>query len=141
MDLGSRISSLRAKNHNPQTSASNGLDEPQYFSLLRLPLQLGFLKYRRSVHDDLEAPATRRDQLDLRVRIRLANLGGQTGRPGLVASNGAVFDRDVHVGSGSVVICKIAIRCATNRCREAQSVNQNPWTTNRTQLCAAAPRS
>lgn len=47
------------------------------------------------VHLEHAAPA--RDELDLYARQIAPDLGGQTGRPGLVVSDRAVFDADVHV--------------------------------------------
>jgi hypothetical protein len=46
---------------------------------------------------DLEHATRRLDQLDVSVRVVLADLGRQTGGPGLVVSDDAVFDRDAHV--------------------------------------------
>jgi len=47
----------------------------------------------------LEGAAGGLDQLDVGRRPRLLELGRQTGGPWLVASNDAVFDRDVHGGA------------------------------------------
>jgi hypothetical protein len=57
---------------------------------------LRLLVDRLAIAKDLEPPSSRRDQLDLRIRITLPNLGRQTGGPGLIVSNDTVFDRDVH---------------------------------------------
>jgi hypothetical protein len=58
--------------------------------------QLRFLVHRRTVHGDLETPAARGDELHLRGRELLLDLGRQTGGAWFVVSNGAVFDRDLH---------------------------------------------
>src|SRR5512147_614493 len=58
--------------------------------------ELRFLEHRLAVTLHLEAPATRWNHLDLRARERVPDLGRQTGGPWLVASNGAVLDRDRH---------------------------------------------
>ncbi len=47
-------------------------------------------------HDEIAAPAG--DQLDLRLGEGSSDRGAQTGRLGLVVSDHAVFDRDVHAG-------------------------------------------
>ncbi len=60
--------------------------------------QFGLLEDRRPVDDDLEATAARRDHLDFDAGMRLTERGRQTGGPGLVVSNDAVFDGDLHVG-------------------------------------------
>jgi hypothetical protein len=49
-----------------------------------------------TVRNDFEYSAAARDHLDLDVGQRCFELGGQTGRLGLVVSNGAVFDADDH---------------------------------------------
>jgi hypothetical protein len=48
------------------------------------------------VHVDLEDAASAGDQLDLGGGDLRLDEGGQTGRPRLVVSSRAVFDRDVH---------------------------------------------
>ena len=59
--------------------------------------ELGLFEYRLPVALDLETAAARRNQLDVGSRKRIANLGRQTGGPRLVASDGAVLDRDRHL--------------------------------------------
>ena len=98
------------------TEPASPAHEPEYLTLLGMTLQLRFRKNQLSLHHYLEPPSARRDQLDGRVGKRLTNLGGQTGRPGLVASLGAVFDRYVHVGSRVDCDCKISLWQALNRC-------------------------
>jgi hypothetical protein len=61
-----------------------------------MPPKLRLLEDGRAVGDDLEPTAARRDQLDRGVWKPLLNLGRQPGSPRFVASEGAVFDRDVH---------------------------------------------
>jgi hypothetical protein len=48
------------------------------------------------VHVDLEDAPSAGDQLDLGGGDLRLDEGGQTGRPRLVVSSRAVFDRDVH---------------------------------------------
>jgi hypothetical protein len=64
--------------------------------------RLRFLEDRRTVPYDLEASAARWNQRDLGVWKTLSDLGRQTDGPGLVASDGAVLDRDFH-GRGAKV--------------------------------------
>jgi hypothetical protein len=45
---------------------------------------------------DLEHAARRLDQFYVGVGVGLANLGRQTGSPGLIVSNDAEFDRHAH---------------------------------------------
>ncbi len=45
-------------------------------------------------HDKVSTPS--RDEIDLGIRVCGLDLGGQTGRLGLVVSNHTVFDGDVH---------------------------------------------
>lgn len=61
-----------------------------------MPPGIRFFEYRLAIRVHLEPSALRRDQFDVGVRISLLKLGGQTGRPGLVASVGAVLNRDFH---------------------------------------------
>jgi hypothetical protein len=63
---------------------------------LRMSLRLGFLEDRSAVTVHLEAPAARRQHLDLGVRERAANLGRQTDGPWLVVSDLTELDRDLH---------------------------------------------
>ena len=58
--------------------------------------ELGLFEYRLPIALHLETAAARRKQLDRGGRKRIANLGRQTGGPRLVASDGAVLDRDRH---------------------------------------------
>jgi hypothetical protein len=61
-----------------------------------MPLQRLLRKHPAAVHFDLENAAGRLDELDLRLRKGLADLGRQTGGPGLIVSDDAEFDRDAH---------------------------------------------
>lgn len=56
-----------------------------------------FLEDRLAIRMHLEASALGGDQLDVGIRVVLRELGGQTGRSGLVASIGAVLDGDFHL--------------------------------------------
>jgi hypothetical protein len=67
---------------------------------LRVTPDPRLLKDGLAIPRDLEPPAARRHHLDLRGRELLANCGRQTDGPGLVVSDGAVFDRDPHHHSG-----------------------------------------
>jgi hypothetical protein len=58
--------------------------------------KLGFLEHGVTVTHDLEATAARWNELYPRVGKRFTNLGRQPDGPGLVRSDGAVFDRDGH---------------------------------------------
>ena len=66
-----------------------------------MPFQRAFREDAAAVHLDLEGAARRLDQLDLRLGEGLVNLGRQTGGPGLVVSDDAVFDRDTHAENDS----------------------------------------
>jgi hypothetical protein len=57
---------------------------------------LRFLEDGLSIAKNFEAAAARWNQLNFRVGESLLYLGCQTGGPGLVASDGAVFDADFH---------------------------------------------
>lgn len=67
---------------------------------LSMTPKLRFLEDWPTVDGYLEASATRRNQLDRGVGELLLDLGRQPGGPWLVASKGAVFDRDAHDDSG-----------------------------------------
>ena len=66
------------------------------FAKLGVAIGPGFLVDRNAIAQDLESTSSRRDQLYLRIRKSLPNFGRQTGGPGLIVSNDAVFDRDLH---------------------------------------------
>jgi hypothetical protein len=53
-------------------------------------------EHQDAIDDHVEDAAGRLDQRDRRVGIDLRELGDQTGRPGLVVSDDAVGDRDLH---------------------------------------------
>ena len=69
--------------------------------------QLGFFEHRLTVDGDLESPAARWSHLQLRIREPLPNLSRQTGGSGLVVSDDAIFDADLHGGGGVWLL----IRC------------------------------
>ena len=80
-------------------------DELADFARLGVAPQPGFLEYGRTVQQDFEPASTRRDQIDGRRWITLPQLSRQTGGSGLVVSNRAVFDLNVHrnhSGAGSI---------------------------------------
>jgi hypothetical protein len=56
----------------------------------------GFLVDRNAVAQNLESTAPRRNKLDLRLGKPVTNFGRQTGGPGFIVSDDAVFDRDLH---------------------------------------------
>jgi hypothetical protein len=55
-------------------------------------------EHQYTVPGHFEHPTTPLHQLDGSVWICIPYLGSQTGGPGLVVSNDAVADRDVHAG-------------------------------------------
>jgi hypothetical protein len=77
-------------------SAGSAFQERGDFAGPGVPPELRFLEDRRAVARDLEAPATRRLERDVRAGKLLLQLGRQTDGPWFVASNGAVLDFDVH---------------------------------------------
>src|SRR5687768_15990633 len=76
--------------------SARGAEKTHDFAGGRVASELRFLEHRVPVPLHFEAPATRRDQLDSRVGKRLTKLRRQTGGARLVASDGAVLDRDRH---------------------------------------------
>jgi len=84
------------------TSARGGfLDQTNDFARCGVPAG-GFLgEHPFAVHFDVEDAARGFDELDLRVRKGAADLGRQTGGPGFVVSNDAVFDGYAHVVNDS----------------------------------------
>jgi hypothetical protein len=61
-----------------------------------MPSKTPLREDQRSIRRHLEGAAGGFPELELRVRKRLLELGDQTGRPRLIASDDAVFDADVH---------------------------------------------
>jgi hypothetical protein len=61
-----------------------------------MPAQRPLGKHQLPVHRHLEGAAGRFLEFHLQPGKLLLELGGQTGRPGLIASNDAVFDSDLH---------------------------------------------
>ena len=55
-----------------------------------------FFEDRNFIHNDLEPPAARWNQLDLRFGITLPHLSRQTGGSRFIVSKRAVFDGDFH---------------------------------------------
>jgi hypothetical protein len=72
------------------------LEQFEYLPRLRMPSKAPFREDQRSVHRHLEGAAGGFPELELRLRKHLLELGDQTGRPRLIASDDAVFDADVH---------------------------------------------
>jgi hypothetical protein len=56
-------------------------------------------KHQLPVDGHLEGATRGFPEFELRLRKHLLELGDQTGRPRLVASNDAVFDADVHLAA------------------------------------------
>jgi len=84
------------------TSARGGfLDEADDFARCRVSAECLLGEHALAVHLDLEDAAGGLDELDLRVRKGAADLGRQTGGPGFVVSNDAVFDGYTHVVNDS----------------------------------------
>ena len=75
------------------------LDQANDLAGLRVPSERDLAEDGPAVDDDLEPAARRLEQLDGGVRILGPELGRQTGGPRIVASDDAVFDRDVHAAS------------------------------------------
>jgi len=63
-----------------------------------VPAEFGLLEHGVSISDDLESSPSRGNHPQLRVRKALTNLSRQTGGSGLVVSNDAIFDADLHGG-------------------------------------------
>jgi hypothetical protein len=61
-------------------------------------VELGFLEDGNAVLENFEPAAGARLELNVDARKLARELGRQTGGPGLVVSNCAVFDRDGHDG-------------------------------------------
>jgi hypothetical protein len=72
------------------------LDQPQHLPLLGVASEALLGENAASVDLDLEHASGRLDQLYVGVRVGLADFGRQTGGPGLVVSDDAVFDGDSH---------------------------------------------
>jgi hypothetical protein len=64
----------------------------------RMSSELRLLEDRLTIARNLEPPAARRLELDVGAGKDRAKLGRQTGGPGLVTSNRAILDLDLHVG-------------------------------------------
>ena len=72
------------------------LQQPDDLARVGMAVQLRLLEDRNTVTDDLEASASRRDQLDLGVGPPLFQLRRQPGSAWLVVSKRTVFDGDFH---------------------------------------------
>jgi hypothetical protein len=62
-----------------------------------VPAQFRFLEHGVPVGEHFESSASRRCHLQLGVRELLPNLSRQTGGSGLVVSDDAILDADLHV--------------------------------------------
>src|SRR5947209_13633460 len=76
-------------------SAQGLLDQPHHLARLRVPSQPLLGEHPAPVHFHLEYAARRLDELDVGVRVCLANLGRQTGGPRLIVSDDAILDGDM----------------------------------------------
>lgn len=56
-----------------------------------------FREHESAVNRHLEYPTGRLDQADLSVRIGLLQLGRQTGGSGLIVSDNAILNRNLHL--------------------------------------------
>jgi hypothetical protein len=74
-----------------------------------VPVELRFLKDRDAIADDFEPSLAGRYQLNIRFRVVISELSRQTGGSGLIVSNRAVFDGDLHC-SAPYWVRKIAFR-------------------------------
>ncbi len=61
-----------------------------------MALQRLLREHAAAIHLHLEHAARRLDELDLRLRKSLADLGRQTGGPRLIVSDDAEFDGHAH---------------------------------------------
>jgi hypothetical protein len=61
-----------------------------------VPSGLPLGKHQATVGHNLEGAAGRLQQTHLDSGVRLSQFGRQTGGPGFIVSNDAVFDRHVH---------------------------------------------
>jgi hypothetical protein len=72
------------------------LEEAQNLAGRGMPAERLLGEHLAPVHLDLEHASRRLDELHCCLRVRLADLGRQTGGPGFVVSNDAVFDHYAH---------------------------------------------
>jgi hypothetical protein len=97
-----------------------------------MPAELGLLKYRNAVSRDLEPPTGTGEELDIDIRKLCCEFGRQPGGPGLVASNGAVFDGDRHGGlMGRCIgfagnIARTAMGCAKRHALDCSKCSRIP---------------
>src|SRR5437762_2488034 len=84
------------------------LNQAQHFPGFSVPPEGLFGEQATPVDLDFEHAARGLDQLDVRVRVGLADFGRQTGGPRLVVSDDTVLDGDAHTGCGRAgwVACK-----------------------------------
>ena len=81
------------------TGGLAGVGLPQqsdHLTLVGMPLQRLLGEHTAAIHLHLEHAARRLDELDLCLRKGLADLGRQTGSPGLIVSDDAEFDCHAH---------------------------------------------
>lgn len=81
---------------NRPLSAADTLHELQNLTLVGVPAQLLLGKHEPAVDRNLEQSPGCLDQAHLGIWILLANLGRQTGGPGLVVSDDAILYRHLH---------------------------------------------
>jgi hypothetical protein len=76
--------------------ARAGAHQPRHFAGSRVPASGPLGEEQLAIEGDLEDAARTRDQGDLERGEFLPELGRQTGGPGLIVSDDAVLDRQLH---------------------------------------------
>jgi hypothetical protein len=89
-DARVRVASLQ------RARSAGGAKQADDLARLRVAPELGFLEYRHAVPRYFEPPAGARHELDVGIGKLRCELGRQPDGPGLVVSERAVLDRDVH---------------------------------------------
>ena len=77
------------------------MDQREYLSRFRVTAELELGEDQLAIDRDLKGPSSALYQLYSGFRVVLANFGCQTGSPGLVVSNHAILDSDLHHGPPS----------------------------------------
>jgi hypothetical protein len=78
--------------------SAGGAYQSDNLARLGVATKLGLLEQRGAVFRHFESPAGAGAKLDVCIGELLCELGRQPGGPGLIVSNRAVFDRDLHRG-------------------------------------------
>ncbi len=69
-----------------------------------MPAKPRFLEHRDSLSHNLKSATARGDHVDFHARVFLVQLSRQTGGSGLVISDRAVFDRDLHCAPDEIML-------------------------------------